>query len=222
MEVDKGASIVPRYMSTAGGTSAEVSLDNLTALKAVQKWSDAQTLEAALLALHGVAGTCHSAGGFLGGFPSAVESIKLFSNLRQGPSEKVVDHVRSIIMTFRKDRKVRYQAADKEQQKAGYHECLINMIKMHFVGGLRPSIRQVLMSHSQVKRPHHLQSSLEVEKIPLQYQSVVGQTRHLSQHSVLSSLHLTHSRLKRLDISTPTPISMALANCLLLRDKALG
>ena len=31
-------------------------LDNLTALKAVQKWSDGQTLEAALLALHVVVG----------------------------------------------------------------------------------------------------------------------------------------------------------------------
>ena len=54
---DKNASMVPRYMGTEGGTSAEVWLDNLTALKAVQKWSDGQTLEAALLALHGVART---------------------------------------------------------------------------------------------------------------------------------------------------------------------
>ena len=58
MDGDKNASKVPRsYMGIEGGTSAEVWLDNLTALKAVQKCSDAQTLEAALLALHGVAGT---------------------------------------------------------------------------------------------------------------------------------------------------------------------
>ena len=47
---------------------------------------------------------------------SAVESIKLVSDLRQGPSEKVVDfhdRVRSVIMTFGKDRKARYQAADQ-------------------------------------------------------------------------------------------------------------
>ena len=56
LDGDKNASKVPRYMGTEGGTSAEVWLDNLTALKAVQKWSDGQTLEAALLALHGVAG----------------------------------------------------------------------------------------------------------------------------------------------------------------------
>ena len=80
---------------------------------------------------------------------STVESIKLVSDLRQGPSEKVVDFhdcVRSVIMTFGKDRKAQYQAADQEQQKASYHECLINMIKMHFVGGLQPSIRQVVES----------------------------------------------------------------------------
>ena len=80
---------------------------------------------------------------------SAVESIKLVSDLRQGPSEKVVDfqvRVRSVIMTFGKDRKARYQAADQEQHKADYHECLIDMIKMYFVGGLRPSIRQVVES----------------------------------------------------------------------------
>ena len=39
MEGDTNASKVPRYMSTEGGTLAEVWLDNLTALKAVQKWS---------------------------------------------------------------------------------------------------------------------------------------------------------------------------------------
>ena len=37
MDGDKNASKVPRYMGTEGGTSAEVWLDNLTALKAVQK-----------------------------------------------------------------------------------------------------------------------------------------------------------------------------------------
>ena len=57
LEGDKNASKVLRCMGTEGGTSAEVWLDNLTALKAVQKWSDGQTLEAAHLALHGVAGT---------------------------------------------------------------------------------------------------------------------------------------------------------------------
>ena len=80
---------------------------------------------------------------------SGVESIKLVSDLRQGLSEKVVDFhdcVRSVIMTFGKDRKVCYQAADQEQHTAGYHECLKDMIKMHFVGGLRPSIRQLVES----------------------------------------------------------------------------
>ena len=57
MDGDKNAYKVRRYISTEGGTSAKVWLDNLTALKAMQKWSDAQTLEAALLALQGVAGT---------------------------------------------------------------------------------------------------------------------------------------------------------------------
>ena len=138
-------------------------MGNLTALKAVQKWSDAQTLEAAILALHGVAGTWkvnekedgNSSVTVLADFrvaflerfsvqTSAVESIKLVSDLRQRPSEKVVDfhdRVRSVIMTFGKD-----QAANQEDQRAGYHECLIDMIKMHFVGGLRPSIRQVIES----------------------------------------------------------------------------
>ena len=51
-----------------------------------------------------------------------------------------------MIITFGKDRKARYQAADKEHHRAGYHECLIDMIKMHFVGGLRPSIWQVVES----------------------------------------------------------------------------
>ena len=80
---------------------------------------------------------------------SAVETIKLVSDLRQGPSEKVVDfhdRVRSVIMTFGKDRKAHYQAANQEDQRAGYHECLIDMIKMHFVGGLRPLIREVVES----------------------------------------------------------------------------
>ena len=49
-------------------------------------------------------------------------------------------------MTFSKDQKARYQAANQEDQRAGYHECLIGMIKMHFVGGLRPSIQQVVES----------------------------------------------------------------------------
>ena len=168
MDGDKNASKVPRYMGTEGGTSAEVWLDNLTALKAVQKWLDAQTLEAAILALHGVAGTwkvyekedgnssvtplADFRVSFLERFSvqtSALESIKLVSDLRQCPTEKVVDfhdRVRSVIMTFGKDRKARYQAANQEEQRAGYHECLIDMIKMHFVGGLRPSIRQVVES----------------------------------------------------------------------------
>ena len=80
---------------------------------------------------------------------SAVESIKLVSDLRQGPTEKVVDfydRVRSVIITFGKDRKARYQAANQEEHRAGYHECLIDMIQMHFVGGLRPSIWQVVES----------------------------------------------------------------------------
>ena len=107
MDGDKNASKVPRYMGIEGGTSAEVWLDNLTALKAVQKWSDAQTLEAALLELHGVAGTWkvnekedgNSSMTVLADFcvaflerfsvqTSAVESIKLVSDLRQGPTEK--------------------------------------------------------------------------------------------------------------------------------------
>ena len=45
MDGDKNASKVPRYMGTEGGTSAEAWLDNLTALKAAQKWSDAQNVE---------------------------------------------------------------------------------------------------------------------------------------------------------------------------------
>ena len=57
IEGGKNMSKVPRYMGTEGGTSAKVWHDNLTALKAVQKWSDGQILEAALLALHGVTGT---------------------------------------------------------------------------------------------------------------------------------------------------------------------
>ena len=77
---------------------------------------------------------------------SAVKSIKLVSDLRQGPSEKVVDfhdRVPLVIMTFGKDQKARYQTADLE-----HHEWLIDMIKMHFVGGLRPSIRELLcLSH---------------------------------------------------------------------------
>ena len=136
MDGDKNTSKVPRYMGTEGGTSAEVWLDNLTALKAVQKWSDAQTLEAALLVLHGVAGTwkvnekedgnssvsvfADFRVAFLERFSvqtCAVGSIKLVSDLRQGPSEKVVDfhdRVRSVIMTYGKDRNARYQAANQE------------------------------------------------------------------------------------------------------------
>ena len=53
---------------------------------------------------------------------------------------------RRTILTFGKDQKARYQAANQEDQRAGYHECLIDMIKMHFVGGLRPSIQQVVES----------------------------------------------------------------------------
>ena len=49
-------------------------------------------------------------------------------------------------MTFGKDRKTGYQATNQEEQRAGYHECHIDMIKMHFVGGLWPSIRQVVES----------------------------------------------------------------------------
>ena len=168
---DKNASKVPRCMSTEGGTSAEVWLDNMTALKAVQKCWDAQTLEASLLALHGVAWTWKvNAKGdgnssvtsladfrvaFLERFSvqtSAVDSIKLVSDLRQGQTEKVVDfhdHVRSVTMTFGKDRKARYQTANQEEQRAGNHECHIDMIKMHFVGGLRPSIWQVVESQTR-------------------------------------------------------------------------
>ena len=168
MDGDKNASKIQRYMGTEGGTSAEVWLDNLTALKAVQKWSDGQTLEAALLALHGVAGTWKvnekedrnssvtSLADFRVAFlerfsvqTSALEAIKLVSDLRQSPSKKVVDFhdlVRSVILTFGKDQKARYQTADQEQHKAGYRECLPDMIKMHFFGGLTPSIRQVVES----------------------------------------------------------------------------
>ena len=71
-----------------------------------------------------------------------MESIKLVSDLFLF-LEKVVDfhdRVRSVIITLGKDRKARYQAVNQEDQRAGYHKCLIDMIKMHFVGGLRPSI----------------------------------------------------------------------------------
>ena len=167
-EGDKNASKVPRYNGTEGGSSAEVWLDNLTALQAVQRWSDAQTLEAATLALHGMAGSwkvnekednstsmtslAEFKKAFLERFSvqtSVVESIKLVADLRQGPQEKVIDfheRVRTVIMTFGKDRKARFQADNEERQKEGYHECLLDMIKMHFVGGLRPSIRQVVES----------------------------------------------------------------------------
>ena len=47
-------------------------------------------------------------------------------------------------MTFGKDGKARYQAVNQEEQRAGYHECLIDMVKMHFIGV--PSIRQVVES----------------------------------------------------------------------------
>ena len=164
MNGDKTASKVPWYMGTEGGTSAEAWLDNLTALMAMQKWSDGQILDLrSLLAFHGVAGTCKvnekedgnssvtSFADFLVAFLErfSVQSIKLVSDLRQGPSEEVVDFhdcVRLVIMTFGKDRSAHYRAADQEQQTAGYHKCFIDMIEMHFVGGLRPSIRQVVES----------------------------------------------------------------------------
>ena len=140
---------VPRYM---GSRCLARQLDCLEGSAEVVGWLNSRSR---LLALHGVAGTWKvnekedgtsvtSLADFrvaflerFSGQTSAVESIKLVSDQRQGSLEKVVDfhdRVRSVIMTFGKDR---YQAADQEQQKASYHECLIDMIKMHFFRGLR-------------------------------------------------------------------------------------
>ena len=104
----KGPSRVPPYMGTEGGHSAQIWLTGLEKLQGIQKWSPQQTLDAADLALFGIAAEWKTAQRaknsaiftdlalfkkeFLKRFAiqqSSVESIKLVMDLKQKPSEKV-------------------------------------------------------------------------------------------------------------------------------------
>ena len=155
---DKSASKVPPYNGTEGGSSAELWLDNLEKLQGVHKWSDDQTLEAGQLALSGIAGAwrvnekeddqpsnsnlAEFKAAFLDRFSvqtSTVENVKAMADLRQGPTERVVDYLercRTVVTAWGREHK----AADQVDRKAGFQDCFTLCIKQQFVAGLKPAI----------------------------------------------------------------------------------
>ena len=106
----KGPSRVPPYYGTEGGHSAQIWITGLEKLQGVQKWSDKQTLDAADLALFGIAAKWKAAqmeantevlqdlklfkADFVKHFAIqqfSLESIKLVMELKQKTDEKVRD-----------------------------------------------------------------------------------------------------------------------------------
>ena len=164
---DKSASKVPPYNGMEGGSSAELWLDNLEKLQGVHKWSDDQTLEACQLALSGIAGSWRVnekeddqpsnsdlmafKAAFLDRFSvqtSTVENVKAMADLRQGPTERVVDYLErccTVVTAWGREHKAAYTVAQQDS-KAGFQDCLTLCIKQQFVSGLKPAIRQVIES----------------------------------------------------------------------------
>ena len=132
----KGPSRVPPYYGTEGGHSAQIWITGLEKLQGVQKWSDKQTLDAADLALFGIAAEWKAAqmeantevfqdlklfkAAFVKRFAiqqSSVESIKLVMELKQKTDEKVrdfYDRVFNVIMYFGRERKLEMTAAGQQ------------------------------------------------------------------------------------------------------------
>ena len=133
----KGPSRVPPYYGTEGGHSAQIWITGLEKLQGVQKWSDKKTLDAADLALFGIAAEWKAAqmeantevfqdlklfkAAFVKRFAiqqSSVESIKLMMELRQKSDEKVrdfYDSVFNVIMYFGRERNLEMAAANQQE-----------------------------------------------------------------------------------------------------------
>ena len=130
-------------------------------------WPDDQTLEAGPLALSGIAGTwkvnekeddqpfnsnlAEFKAAFLDRFSVqtlTVENVKAMADLRQGPTEGVVDYLercRNVVTAWGREHKAAYTAAQQER-KAGFQDCLTLCNKQQFVACLKPAIRQVIES----------------------------------------------------------------------------
>ena len=139
----KGPSRVPPYYGTEGGHSAQIWITGLEKLQGVQKWSDKQTLDAADLALFGIAAEWKAAqmegntevfqglkpfkAAFVKRFAiqqSSVESIKLVMELKQKSDEKVwdfYDRVFNVIMYFGRERKLEMAAAGQQEGFKHYY-----------------------------------------------------------------------------------------------------
>ena len=123
----------------------------------MQKWSDKQTLDAADLALFGIAAEWKAAqmeantevfqdlklfkAAFVKRFAiqqSSVESIKLAMELKQRSDEKVrdfYDRVFNVIMYFGRERKLEMAAANQQEGFKHFYLCLTDFVKLLFHWG---------------------------------------------------------------------------------------
>ena len=70
------------------------------------------------------------------------------ADLRQGPTERVVDYLercRTVVTAWGREHQAAYPAA-QQYRKAGFQDCLMLCIKQQFVAGLKPAIHQVIES----------------------------------------------------------------------------
>ena len=182
----------PPFSGSSSDTySPSLWLNNLDNLGECSKWSDDQRLKGALLSLQGAAGIWRETESqlspvsfatwaafktaFLERFqPSttAVEAVKLVSNLRQKADESVrdffdrVNHM--VIMSCQdalKKEKEAWGAAHQEERSKGFESAQQHFISANFVNGLRPAIRSLVEAKfsSITDRTDLLKAAVEAE-----------------------------------------------------------
>ena len=185
------AKVPPFSGSSSDNISPSLWLSNLKNLSASNRWSNDQCLNNALLALQGPAGIWKETeskltpasfatwdafkDAFLERFqPSttAVEAVKLVSNLKQKQDESVrdffdrVNHM--VIMSCQdslKKRREQWPDAEKDAQQKGFEAAQQHFIQANFVNGLKPSIRSLVESKfsSIQSRTDLLKTAVEAE-----------------------------------------------------------
>jgi len=166
-----GGRKVPQFTgedADSTGASATLWLNNLEELAKVNKWTDAQTLSAALLSLSGeagawrvgeeldTAGALSSLANFKTKFAarfqasrSAVEQVSVVASLKQKQSESVrgfYDRVRNGVHLSVASTKhdVLVDGAVPDKKEDGYNACVRHFLRVLFVSGLRPEIRRTV------------------------------------------------------------------------------
>jgi len=144
-------------------------LTNLEQLAKANKWTDAQQLSAGLLSLQGLAGLWRESESrvnpdcfasleqfkksFLTRFQptqSAVEAVKIISSLKQKSEENVrafYDRVSNAVFLSSQEALEDFQTEwgdPNVEPTRGYNAARTHFVRVHFVSGLKPSIRTVV------------------------------------------------------------------------------